>query len=81
MRPEEAMVEEKRQMLLQYMAVERSGHDYFRLHNGSHFEGYILDVGEATVLFEWAPSLFDDSDAPAEPFEIPLEEIDIRTLK
>jgi hypothetical protein len=81
MPPNEMTIAEKRQMLLQYVAHEKNGHDYFRLNDGSHFEGYIVEVGETTIVFQWAPSLFDSADLVHEEVEIPIEEIDILSLK
>jgi hypothetical protein len=81
MPPNALTIEEKRQWLIQHVAQKASGHDYFRTHDGYHFEGYILEVGETAVLFEWALGPFAASDEYSEPLEIPIESIDISSLR
>jgi hypothetical protein len=80
----EATIEEKRQTLLQYVAYDKNGHDYFRLNDGSHFEGYIVEVRETSIIFEWAIGPFESLEeyyAHLEPLEIPIDGIDIHSLK
>jgi hypothetical protein len=45
-----------------------------------YYEGYILEVRNETILFCWAPSPFDESDDPKEPFEIAIESIEMASL-
>lgn len=74
-------LEEKRQVLLQYLAAVRDGHHYFKTHDGDPCEGYIVEVGEVAVIFMWAPSPFDHPDLVDEEVSIPIEVIDTTTLK
>jgi len=45
-------------------------------------EGTIYEVRDNVIIFHWAPSPFDESDdAWMQEHEIPIEDIDISTLK
>jgi hypothetical protein len=80
--PEELTVAEKRALLEQFLdeRANRGGHDSFATHDGRGFEGYILEVGEATVTFVSGPSPFDGPWTKQEPFEIPISSIKIDSL-
>ncbi|MCI0699754.1 MAG: hypothetical protein L0241_01540 [Planctomycetia bacterium] len=80
MKPDEPSLEEKRAALTRYIDRGDSGHDYFKLHDGRDFEGYILEVGDTTIVFQWAHSPFAPGESH-ESFEIPIESIDIRSLR
>ena len=76
---EEPTLEEKRAALMQY-AENYTAHAYFELNDGRAHEGYLLEVGETAILFEWAVSPFDEGFVH-EPFEIPIMDISIRSFR
>jgi hypothetical protein len=72
-------LEGKRIAIEKYVESSKNLQDCFDLEDGTGYEGYILEVGEEAILFEWAYSPFTDG-REEPPFAIPIAEIDIASL-
>ena len=78
---ESASLAEKRSAIQKYVeANEARAHQYFELEDGTTYEGYIIEVNEEVLLFEWAYSPITDN-PHEQPFEIAIQQINIRSFR
>ena len=78
---ESASVAEKRSVIQKYVeASEARAHQYFELEDGTTYEGYIIEINEEVLLFEWAYSPITNN-LDEQPFEIAIQQINIHSFR
>lgn len=72
---------EKRSAIERYVeASEGKGHHYFELDDGTPYEGYIIEIHEHALLFEWAYSPISNNH-DEQPFAVPIQQINTNSFR